>query len=239
MAKKSSSPTPQTAPSQPDDPFTFGDAPQAGPAGASGETDPTVNEEPKGANPAASRKEGPSEPPPPPEGDDRPKDIHDVEGQPAVSPVPDANRPGFTDHSVNQPADGQVDPAGVEQNIFAVNPDPTAPINNPVVVTDPTVTRTDAVLRGAHSDARKVDELLGASVQPMPQSIMKSVRLGLEDLSVERQVELAIELSWTIGKAAGHIPDYHSMTENMKGAYLKGVRDIWLAAQRATRTFNE
>lgn len=259
MARKPQNPQPSPQPEA--DPFGFGEPEvKGGPAGSSGETDPTVNDRPdtmpqeeQDRQAEEKRKEtSPKEPEPSIEEidagaqhthnvaqDERPADPRDVPGAPAVSPVPDGTRPGFPDPQTNDPALGEVDPTGIEKSIFAVDPNPTAPINNPVPIGDPTVTKTEAVLRNAHDDARKIDEALGASVQPMPQSIMKGVRLGLNDLTVERQLELAIELNWTIGKASGHIPSFQDMTENMKGAYLKGVRDIWIAAQRAVREYNE
>lgn len=260
MARKPT--TPPASPQPEPDPFGFdeGASTQGGPAGASGETDPTVNDRPdtmpqeeQDRQAEEQRKEtSPEEPEPSLEEidagarhthnvaqDERPADPKDIPGSPVVSPVPVAGFSEFPDEQVNDPALGQVDPAGTEKTLFAPNPNPTAPINNPVPIGDPTVSKTDAVLRRAEEDARKIDESLGASVQPMPQSIMKAVRLGLNDLTVERQLELAIELNWTIGKASGYIPSFQDMTENMKGAYLKGVQDIWIAAQRAAREYNE
>lgn len=77
--------------------------------------------------------------------------------------------------------------------------------------------------------------LLDTAGQPVAQSIIKSVTL--KDLDLAQQIELAVQIHERIGKAAGYIPDFASLTENMKGAYLGAVKDVWIAAQRNVRSF--
>lgn len=89
------------------------------------------------------------------------------------------------------------------------------------------------------TDAERVDRVLRNIEQPISSTIVAKARLDLTDLSVEEQVELAITAHEIIGKASGYLPDFHSATENMKGAYMNVVRHIWLAAQRKARTYNE
>ncbi len=89
------------------------------------------------------------------------------------------------------------------------------------------------------SPSEKLDLALRSTEQPISETIVSQARLGLEDLSIEHQLELAQGICERIGKAAGYIPDFSSCTENMKGAYLSSVRDVWLAAQRKARGYNE
>jgi len=89
------------------------------------------------------------------------------------------------------------------------------------------------------SDTDKINAALGTTVQPMAESLVKAARLNLADISAEEQLALAVSAHETIGKAAGYIPEFGAVTENMKAAYLKIVRDIWIAAQRKARSFNE
>lgn len=94
-------------------------------------------------------------------------------------------------------------------------------------------------LPSASSDTEKVNEVLGGMSFPISEEHVKSFRLDLADLTIEEQVDLAREAHNTIGKASGYLPDFNSQTENMKSAYMKIVREIWIAAQRKARTFDE
>jgi len=94
-------------------------------------------------------------------------------------------------------------------------------------------------LPSAKSDTEKVNEVLGGMSFPISEEHVKSFRLDLDDLSCEEHVELAREVHNVIGKASGYLPDFNSQTENMKSAYLKAVRDVWIAAQRKARTYSE
>lgn len=126
-------------------------------------------------------------------------------------------------------------PFPVVKEFAANNLTDTSPQNNPPVSRVPEI----EVFSRTLSESEKVDLALNSTQQPISKNVVAAARLGLEDLSVEEQVDLAVHSHEIIGKAAGHLPDFHSATENMKGAYMSVVRDIWLAAQRKTRSFNE
>lgn len=99
--------------------------------------------------------------------------------------------------------------------------------------------RFEDSISSAKRDAERLDAALGAKVFPTPEEHVRNFRADLRDLSPEEQQELSKEVCWTIGKAAGHIPDYGSLTENMRAAYMKVVRDIFLYAQRKVRAIEE
>lgn len=142
----------------------------------------------------------------------------------------------------------EVLPQASEENkeeLFSVAPSPSYPIDFgtgpapedlPVDALKPEYL---ADLPSARSDTEKVNSVLGGLNFPISEEHVKSFRLDLADLTIEEQVDLAREAHNTIGKASGYLPDFNSQTENMKSAYMKIVREIWLAAQRKARTFDE
>jgi hypothetical protein len=103
----------------------------------------------------------------------------------------------------------------------------------------PIIAGADWDLPSLSSDTEKVNAVLGGMVFPISEEHVKNFRLDLADLSIEEQVDLAREVHNAIGKASGYLPDFNSQTENMKAAYLKAVRDVWVAAQRKARTYHE
>jgi len=64
-------------------------------------------------------------------------------------------------------------------------------------------------------------------------------RLSLAEPSDQEVLDLAAQSHELLGKAAGYIPDFLSITENMKSAYMKVVRNIWVAAQKKARSYDE
>ncbi len=122
-------------------------------------------------------------------------------------------------------------------------PTPSAPAPAPVPpILDPSVLIAAKALTAAPgdeetlSDARKLDAALNVTVQPMATKLIGEARMGLVDLTIEEQLALATKLHENIGKASGYLPDFTSMSENVKAAYLKSVRDIWIEAQRKARS---
>lgn len=80
------------------------------------------------------------------------------------------------------------------------------------------------------------DEAL-ARASGVSKSVAKTVLLP--NLDPEFQAALAREIHEMIGKASGYIPDYDSLTENMKQALLRSVAHVWNAASKKVREFNE
>lgn len=80
------------------------------------------------------------------------------------------------------------------------------------------------------------DEAL-ALASGVSKSVAKTVLLP--NLAPEYQAALAREIHEMIGKASGYIPDYDSLTENMKQALLRSVAHVWNAASKKVREFNE
>lgn len=117
-----------------------------------------------------------------------------------------------------------------ESDPFSFGSEP-APTPVPSIIPEPFVPASKI------AEDAKIAQVLGPTEQPMAETFVKELRL--EDLSFEQQKELAIAAYETLGKAAGYLPDYNNITENMKAAHMKVVRDIWMAAQRKARTYNE
>ncbi len=120
-------------------------------------------------------------------------------------------------------------PAPTSSDTSKTTPNPPEPNNIAPTDPDPVNLTTE----------EKADLALRTTAQPMAASLLKEARLGLDDLSKEEQLELAVQFHERIGKASGYIPEFPSLTENMKAAYLGGVRDIWIAAQRKARSYRE
>jgi hypothetical protein len=120
----------------------------------------------------------------------------------------------------------------IEDNIFEASRTATDPIK---VNEDLTIGRDAPADEG---EARaKADKALASGPSPMADTLSRSFRLA--ELSIDEQLALAVEAHQVHGKAAGHIPDFGELTENMKAAWMKIVKDIFLAADRKVRSFNE
>jgi hypothetical protein len=129
-----------------------------------------------------------------------------------------------------------VTPPGQEKPILEAPVKATDPQANPIPHVDLTPPDDD---NWKLSDAERMDLALGTTEQPMSKNLVAVTRVGLEDLSMEEQLDLARQAHEIIGKASGFLPDFASLTENMKAGYLKIVRDIYLSAQRKVRGYNE
>jgi hypothetical protein len=93
----------------------------------------------------------------------------------------------------------------------------------------------DPLLKEADADQLVKRALSDTAGQPVAERLIREVRI--EDLSLAEQTELAVLCHERIGKAAGYIPDFASITENMKAAHLEAVKIVWLAAQRKARAY--
>lgn len=110
------------------------------------------------------------------------------------------------------------------------------PSDNFLSKRDPLLPREDP-LRDKQGEELLQKALSDTGGQPIAERLIKEVVIA--DLSLAEQTELAIQCHEVLGKAAGYLPDFASITENMKAAHLKCIQLIWVAAQRKARTFNE
>jgi hypothetical protein len=120
-------------------------------------------------------------------------------------------------------------------------PDETLPILPPAELpAGETHVDPDSIPPHTHvSDAERMDAVLGATEFRTSESLVEKIRADLKNIPPELHISLAVEINEILGKAAGHLPDFNNMTENMKGAYLRAVGHVWMACQRHVRTYNE